>query len=193
MEVDSAPPSPPPAQQASFTTADRIAELNDIDRSISTLLSAASDAIGILSNSPTSELQEKTLKSSTSARTAFTAAAATYFSTLSSIEVRLRRQVYALEEVDLIRQGDERDARKGRSLGNENGMARVGGGPLDPSWLNARASDKVGIGKKRELLAQAREFVERLEQDAQNGGDNSNLGKSGAGKAEEEDQDQEMG
>ena len=189
MEVDS-PPSSPAAQQISFTPADRIAELNEIDRSISTLLSAASDAVGILSSSATSELQEKALRSPASTRTAFTAAAATYFSTLSFIEVRLRRQVYALEEADLIRQGDERDARRGRSLGNDSGMARVGGGPLDPSWLNARASDKVGVGKKRELLAQAREFVERWEQGTQN--NDNDMRKAQAGAVEDKDQDEEM-
>lgn len=157
MEVDSSDA----VQPSSLTPADRIAELNDIDGSISTLLSAASDAIGILSNSPASTTQPGVLRSPTSAREAFTTAANTYFSSLSSIEVRLRRQVYALEEAGLIRPGDDTDTRRGRAIGSDPAAARVGGGPLDPSWLNARASDKVGEGMQRELLAQAREFVER--------------------------------
>ncbi|KIW92729.1 uncharacterized protein Z519_06577 [Cladophialophora bantiana CBS 173.52] len=163
MEVD----QPHTSKTAAFTPASRIAELNDIDRSISTLLSAASDAVGILSNSPTTtEKQETALRSSSSARAAFSAAAETYFSTLSSIEVQLRRQVYALEEAELIRPGDDRDARRGRALGGDSNLTRVGGGPLDPSWLNARASDKVGAGMKRELLAQAKEFVAKAESEA---------------------------
>lgn len=163
MEVD----SPSSARDAPFTPAARVVELNEIDRSVSTLLSAASDAVGILSNFPSSETQESALKNPASARAAFTAAAETYFSTLSSIEVRLRRQVYALEEAELIRPGDDRDTRRGRTLGGDSGMTRVGGGPLDPSWLNARASDKVESGMKKELLAQARRFVERADGDAQ--------------------------
>lgn len=151
----------------SFTPAQRIAELNEIDHSISTLLSAASEAIGILSNSPNPESAGNALRNSSTARTAFTNAASTYFSTLSSIEVRLRRQVYALEEADLIKPGDEADARKGRKFAGDTGTSRVGGGPLDPSWLNARASDKVAEGMKGELLSRARDFVERSERNAQ--------------------------
>jgi len=159
---------PDTSQKSTFTTSERIAELNDIDQSISTLLSAASDAIGILSNSPTSDVQETALRTPSSARSAFTSAASTYFSTLSSIEVRLRRQVYALEEAGLIHQGDERDAMRGRAIGGENNIARGGGGPLDTSWLNARANDIVGEGMKQELLHQALDFVERVKGDIQN-------------------------
>jgi hypothetical protein len=155
------------AQCHTFTPADRITELNEIDRSIATLLSAASDAIGILSNQPNVQKQESALQNSATARAAFTAATETYFSTLSSIEVRLRRQVYALEEANLIRPGDERDSRRGRALGGDSGPSRVGGGPLDPSWLNARASEKVDAGMKRELLSQARGFVERADTSTQ--------------------------
>ena len=154
-----------------FTPATRIAELNEIDRSISTLLSAASDAVAILSNSPSNGKHEAALRSSASARAAFSTVAETYFSTLSSIEVRLRRQVYALEEADLIKPGEDKDARRGRTLGGDSGLTRVGGGPLDPSWLNARASDKVANGMKKELLGQAREFVERANKQAETGGD----------------------
>jgi hypothetical protein len=157
--------SPNEGEVPVFTPAARIAELNDIDRSVSTLLSAASDAIAILSSSPSTEKHEAVLRNATSARAAFSTAAETYFSTLSSIEVRLRRQVYALEEAELIRPGDEKDARRGRAAGGDNSLARVGGGPLDPSWLNARASDQVGVGMKKELLAQAREWVERHNKD----------------------------
>ena len=40
--------------------------------------------------------------------------------------------------------------------------------PLDPSWLNARASDTVGEGMKKELLAQARGWVEQTKQALEN-------------------------
>ncbi|EXJ93543.1 hypothetical protein A1O1_01935 [Capronia coronata CBS 617.96] len=168
MDLDS-PRSSAAAPSASFTPASRIAELNQIDQSISTLLSAASDAVSILSNTPASETLRQDLRTAESARSAFTAAAEAYFSNLSSIEVRLRRQVYALEEAELIRPGNERDTRRGRTLGGDSELPRVGGGPLDPSWLNARATDKVGASMRQELLAQARDFVERAAQSSQNG------------------------
>ncbi|KIW79488.1 hypothetical protein Z517_06100 [Fonsecaea pedrosoi CBS 271.37] len=166
MEVD----QPSDSKLTTFTPATRIAELNEIDRSISTLLSAASDAVGILSNSPNSGKQETALRSSVNAREAFSAAAESYFSTLSSIEVRLRRQVYALEEADLIRSGDDRDTRRGRATGGDSNLTRVGGGPLDPSWLNARASDAVELGMKQELLTQAKEFMKQAEREERNSG-----------------------
>ncbi|EXJ91568.1 hypothetical protein A1O3_00116 [Capronia epimyces CBS 606.96] len=186
MDVDSPAPSPPGPPPSSLTPANRIAELNQIDHSISTLLSAASDAVGILSNSPTSEAQRNELKTLESARSAFTAAAEIYFSTLSSIEVRLRRQVYALEEAELIRPGNDRDAKRGRALGGDSGLTRVGGGPLDPSWLNARATDKVGTSMRRELLAQAREFVERVAQPSRNGNVSSKESEVGETKDRDE-------
>lgn len=148
---------------SSFTPAERIAELNAIDQSISTLLSAASEAIGIISNDPSSETQERALRNPSTARTAFQEAATTYFTTLSSIDVRLRRQVYALEEAGLVKPGDDRDPKRGRKIGGDYGIEKTGGGLLDPSWLSARASDRVGSGMKAELLAQARDFVETSE------------------------------
>jgi hypothetical protein len=189
MDIDSSSPSPPPAQTTPFDPADRIAELNQIDQSISTLLSAASDAIGILSNSPSSETQEHALRNSSSARSAFSEAASTYFSTLSSIEVRLRRQVYALEEAELIKPGDEKDTRRGRALGGDSGTTRVGGGLLDPSWLNARASDSVGAGMKKELLGRAREFVQRLNEEEAATEDQA----KGSANAATKDEDEAMG
>ncbi|RVX72847.1 hypothetical protein B0A52_03200 [Exophiala mesophila] len=163
MEGDSPESANGKGHESPFTPAERIAELNAIDQSISTLLSAASDVIGILSNDPSSETQERALRNPTSARSAFQDAASTYFTTLSSIDVRLRRQVYALEEAGLVKPGDDRDPKRGRKIGGEYGIEKTGGGPLDPSWLSARASDKVGSGMKAELLAQARVFIEKSE------------------------------
>jgi len=150
------------ATKPTLTAADRIADLNSIDASISTLLSSASEAVGILANAPGSSNGTGRPTSLPSAQAAFTEAASTYFSTLSSIEVRLRRQVYALEEAGLIQPGDERDAKRGRTIGGEN-VGRGGGGSLDTSWLNARASDKVGEGMDAELWKTARQFVGEIQ------------------------------
>ena len=152
--VSSAPSQPTKA----FTAAERIAELNEIDKSVSVLLSSASDAIGILSNSAEANIHKP--KTLARAKEQFTEAATTYFSTLSSIEVRLRRQVYALDEAGLVEQGDKRDEKAGAAIGGDN-ASRTGGGPLDPSWLNARADNKVETQMRREILKEARAFLNK--------------------------------
>ena len=95
-------------------------------------------------------------------KAAFTKHTSTYFSTLSDIEVRLRRQVYALEEAGLIAPGNERDAKRGRAAGSDE-REIVAGGPLDVSWLNARATDPVGHKMEKELWSKARALVDELQ------------------------------
>ena len=122
---------------------------------MATLLATASQAISILAN--TSE-PSTTLSSQ---KAAFERQASLYFETLSSIEVRLRRQIYALEEAGLIAPGDQREAKRGRAVGGDEVSAGAGG-PLDVSWLNARAKDTVGKNMERELWAKTRQLIEHL-------------------------------
>ena len=161
------------AKAATFTPADRIVELNEIDKvrvailsftslltqpkSVASLLHSASGAIQILANSPTNSPPSLEAQ-----KTAFTEHTSTYFSTLSAIEVRLRRQVYALEEAGLIAPGNERDAKRGRAAGSDEREV-VAGGSLDVSWLNARAKDAVGLQMEKELWSRARALVEELQ------------------------------
>lgn len=116
MMAEGTPPSSSvEAQVKTFTPSERIAELNQIDQSVSSLLSSAAEAVGLLSNSATNiDSAPKTLAS---AQARFTKVSATYFSTLSEIEVRLRRQVYALEEAGLVEPGTDKDAKAGRTAG----------------------------------------------------------------------------
>lgn len=91
----------------------------------------------------------------------FKEATAQYFALLSSIDVRLRRQVYALEEAGVLapdsvsRTGDVTGATAGAAGGST-------ANPLDISWLNSR-KDTVGKDKEAELWAAARKFVESLD------------------------------
>ena len=159
MAEETSPSSNGEHEATTFKPSDRIAELNEVDKSISTLLSSASEAVCILSNS--SENVPSAPKTLSSAQARFTKASSTYFSTLSEIEVRLRRQVYALEEAGLIEPGDKRAGKAGRALG-AGGAGRTGVGPLDPSWLNARADNGVDFAMRRELVDQAKDFLERM-------------------------------
>jgi hypothetical protein len=91
-------------------------------------------------------------------QTAFKAATAQYFALLSSVDVRLRRQVYALEEASIIQPGSISRANEATS-----GSAMTSGtpNPLEISWLNSR-KDSVGKDKEAELWAEARTFITQL-------------------------------
>ena len=114
----------------------------------------------------------------------FTAATAKYFSLLSSIDVRLRRQIYALEEAEIIpaettskdSQMDQNDPSAAPGFdGSQNMLSTkqtgatkqaskgTGQSNLDIGWLNAR-NDKVGKEMEAELWAEAKNFVQTLEE-----------------------------
>ncbi len=126
---------------------------------MASLLQSAGAAIQVLANAAPESTS--TSPSSLSAQQdAFAQHTSTYFSALSSIEVRLRRQVYALEEAGLIAPDVDRDTKRGQILGSEERGAVIAGGPLDVSWLNARASNAVEKQREKELWARARGLVE---------------------------------
>ncbi|KAL4993419.1 mediator complex protein-domain-containing protein [Aspergillus recurvatus] len=144
-----------------FTSADRIRQLNEIDKDVAKLIHSAGLAIQALtnarSNDPASPASADNSLDSHKAR--FKEATSQYFALLSSIDVRLRRQVYALEEAAIL--APESSSRTG-----DSGSGAAAGGasnPLDVSWLNSR-KDTVGKEKEAELWAAARQFVQRINQ-----------------------------
>ena len=148
--------SEPPSQ--TFTPSERISQLSQIDDQIASLLSSAGQALQSLTN-PTNS---STLEAS---KAEFQGHVSQYFTTLSSIDVNLRRQIYALQEAGLIREGTAKDARDwARTVSTGGDM-----GALDPSWLNSRAKDHVGKGMEEELWRTARNLVERLQGDKESG------------------------
>ncbi|KAL6229855.1 hypothetical protein BDW75DRAFT_224221 [Aspergillus navahoensis] len=144
-----------------FTSADRIHQLNEIDKDVAKLIHSAGLAIQALtnarSNDPSSSASTDNSLDSHKAR--FKEATSQYFALLSSIDVRLRRQVYALEEASIL-------APDSSSRTGDSGSGAAAGGasnPLDVSWLNSR-KDTVGKEKEAELWAAARQFVQRINQ-----------------------------
>lgn len=129
------------------------------------LLHSASETIRTLTNSssPPTHFGEAKSKPDTAAspspsdgtdasllerrKSAFKDAAARYFATLSALDVRLRRQVYALEESGIIPSGPV--ATKSAAE-----LSATGVNPLDVSWLNSR-KDTVWKDKEAELWAEA--------------------------------------
>ncbi|OAX84684.1 hypothetical protein ACJ72_00950 [Emergomyces africanus] len=149
-----------------FTPADRIHQLNDIDKDVTKLLNAAGVAISSLTNSSSltggqssSDLPKinGTLESH---QAAFKAASSQYFALLSSIDVRLRRQVYALEEASIIKP-ESLETAGGGTTATTASASSGGVNPLDTSWLNSR-KDTVGKDKEAELWAEASKFATQL-------------------------------
>lgn len=115
-------------------------------------------------------------------RESFTAATSQYFTLLSSVDVNLRRQIYALEEADILPaeavtketptslavpsavQGTSPNASLLRTGGGNKGVVTGGGlGSLDVGWLNSR-NDNVGKEMRAELWREAERFVSKLEE-----------------------------
>lgn len=153
-------------QTHEFTSADRIRQLNDIDQDVAKLIHSAGLGIQALTNAKPDSSSPAHSGSLESHKTQFKEATAQYFALLSSIDVRLRRQVYALEEAAVL--GPETSSRTGDASGTGASGAGTSAGsgaaanPLDISWLNSR-KDTVGKDKEAELWASARQFVEQLD------------------------------
>ncbi|OJZ92521.1 hypothetical protein ASPFODRAFT_123542 [Aspergillus luchuensis CBS 106.47] len=145
-----------------FTSADRIRQLNEIDKDVAKLIHSAGLAIQALTNARSGESPSDNSLASHQAR--FKEATSQYFALLSSIDVRLRRQVYALEEASIL--APDTTSRAENLPGASSGVvAGASSNPLDVSWLNSR-KDTVGKDKEAELWAAAREFVERISKPA---------------------------
>jgi Mediator complex protein len=167
-----------------FTTAERIQQLNDIDKSITALLHSAGLALQTLSTSA----KQSSASTIQNKREAFQEISNTYLRTLQSVDVRLRRQIYGLEEGDII-PGEKIKAKTDGQDAPVGGMAAMmagqgagvkeetlisvgegGMGKLDIGWLNSR-SRSVDQDMEAELWARARAFLERLEKTAEDGTD----------------------
>ncbi|RAL12111.1 mediator of RNA polymerase II transcription subunit 11 [Aspergillus homomorphus CBS 101889] len=158
-----------------FTSADRIRQLNEIDKDVAKLIHSAGLAIQALTNArtPDSPLENNSLAAH---KMRFKEATSQYFALLSSIDVRLRRQVYALEEAGILAPEAAASAanpRTGELAGAGAATAAASSNSLDVSWLNSR-KDTVGKDKEAELWAAAREFVEHL---ARHGPSSATTGK----------------
>ncbi|MCJ1363173.1 hypothetical protein MMC16_002280 [Acarospora aff. strigata] len=162
------------------SSAERIEQLNGIDKDIAKLLHSAGLAVKALTKSLEGTQEDDSLPGSLeNHKTAFTSAASQYFSLLSSIDVRLRRQIYALEEADIISaEGSVKESQTALAVPTSHGAtggagiavpssdkanaAASGLGSLDIGWLNSR-NDTVGKEMEAELWAKANDFIKTLE------------------------------
>ena len=112
----------------------------------------------------------------------FQTATSQYFTLLSSVDVNLRRQIYALEEADILpaeaiskelptnlavplaAQINPPNASSSRIGGKTKGLITGGGlGNLDVGWLNSR-NDNVGKEMNAELWEEAQSFILKLQE-----------------------------
>ena len=120
------------------------------------------------------------------------AATSQYFNLLSSVDVNLRRQIFALEvaeilpaeastqepptslAVPLAAQGNSPTPSLSRTVGGNKGVIAGGGlGNLDVGWLNNR-NDNVGKEMKSELWREAGNFVQKTKAVSDRGFDTLN-------------------
>ncbi|KAH6720178.1 mediator complex protein-domain-containing protein [Leptodontidium sp. MPI-SDFR-AT-0119] len=164
-----------PAAFQPFTKAQRIQQLNDIDKSITQLLQSAALALKTLSAT-----QDTTEAPVAERKEAFQKASESYLTTLQKVDVILRRNIYGLEEANIIPADKKKrkEAAAGSAMGGKPApeVEAAGGdvaslGKLDIGWLNSR-SGRVGRDMEAELWEKARGFLEGLEAEGKGGGGN---------------------
>ncbi|PMD34283.1 hypothetical protein L207DRAFT_375940, partial [Hyaloscypha variabilis F] len=151
-----------------FTKAERIQQLNDIDKSITELLKSAGLALKALSASqytPDTPIDDR--------KKDFQSASGAYLSTLQTLDVNLRRQILGLEEADILPADKGKKDKQVNEFGKtapaaEATIADGGMGKLDIGWLNSR-SGRVERDMEAELWEKAKTFLERLEKGKSNG------------------------
>lgn len=150
-------------------------------------------AVTALTGHVPSEADERSA-SAAQQKDAFTTATSQYFSLLSSIDVRLRRQVYALEEAGIVpADATSKETKSTLSVpemlaaagprattisseGNveKSSISGSGLGNLDVGWLNSR-NDKVGKEMEAELWAEARDLIQTYVKEQKDGADRGNV------------------
>ncbi|OAA45446.1 Mediator complex, subunit Med11 [Metarhizium rileyi] len=157
---------PPQQSQASepFTVEENIHQLNAIDKSIAQLMSQTATALNALttqtpSTSPSND--DSLILNPPAQKEAFKSATDAFLTTLHSIDVRMKRQIMALEEAGIVhlsntqRQGPNGAA---KSSLRPNGVGTVGN--LDVGWLNSRGT-RVERDMEAELWQDAKEFLQK--------------------------------
>ncbi|CAK7271767.1 hypothetical protein SEPCBS57363_004791 [Sporothrix epigloea] len=148
-----------------FTLTERFNQLAEIDNDIIKLLSLANDTIKPLSTPVDTArdnhagLVNSTGKDTEARVSSFKDAMDSFLTTLHAVDVRLKRQIWGLEEAGIISLKESKSS--GVSL-EPNGVGDIGA--LDIGLLNS-ASSKVDREMEAELWATMRATLERLGQD----------------------------
>ncbi|KAL7795099.1 mediator complex, subunit Med11 [Trichoderma ceciliae] len=153
-----------PQLQEPFTLEENIHQLNAIDKSMVQLMSHTATALGALTTPASSDDGNPPASVESAAqKEAFRQATDTFLSTLHSIDLRMKRQILALEEAGIVNLSS--GPRQGHNTGikpslKPNGVGAIGN--LDVGWLNSRGA-KVERDMELELWKRARELLEKDE------------------------------
>ncbi|QPG94110.1 hypothetical protein C2857_004691 [Epichloe festucae Fl1] len=147
-----------------FTLRENIQQLNEIDKSIAQLMSQTAtslNALTIPSSNSTTPAAEAPALDPPAQMEAFKSATDSFLTTLHSIDVRMKRQIMALEEAGIVNLANE--PRQGPNGGTKaslkpNGLGTVGG--LDVGWLNSR-STRVEREMEGEMWQEAKDFLKK--------------------------------
>ncbi|KAK4459581.1 mediator complex, subunit Med11, partial [Cladorrhinum samala] len=176
--------------QTPFTRTERIEQLGEIDKDISSLLTHLSSALSALATPPNSTVPPSSDDGiPLDPQTAFQSAQTNFFNTIDRVSKHLSRNIYALEEAGIIslrssaqqqdgglagqpqpgssqgmNQGGFGDSQQqdGKGRLEPDGAGRYG--KLDVGRLNL-ASSTLERDKEVELWRKAREFLEKVEQE----------------------------
>ncbi|KAF7545759.1 hypothetical protein G7046_g9484 [Stylonectria norvegica] len=161
MSRDQLPASEP------FTVAENIQQLNDIDQCIVQLMNHTATALKSLTIPSSSTASDPTVEASqphldpTSQKQDFRSATDSFVKTLHSIDVRMKRQIFALEEAGIVNLStplrQDRQAQAKASL-KPSGVGTIG--KLDVGWLNSRGS-RVERDMEGELWSKAKDLLSK--------------------------------
>lgn len=149
-----------------FSIEENIQQLNAIDKTVVELMdhtATAFDALTVPSFSApwVSTSDAKSSVDSRSQKQAFREATNSFLDALHDVDVRLKRQILALEEAGIINltSAARHDPQEGvvKASLKPNGVGVVGN--LDIGWLNSRGS-RVERDMESELWSRARRFLE---------------------------------
>ncbi|KAL8672947.1 MAG: hypothetical protein Q9168_002622 [Polycauliona sp. 1 TL-2023] len=163
-------------QDHSLSAAGRITQLGEIDRDVAELLRSAGLAIKTLtSTEPDADGNQLSQSRTIQQRQQdFATASSRYFSLLSSIDVRLRRHISALEDAEITpSETAAKDSQSTKDMSAVNipmstglpprpgrdTITNGGMGNLDVGWLNSR-NNNVGREMEASLWKDAHDLVE---------------------------------
>ncbi|GAO19297.1 hypothetical protein UVI_02008420 [Ustilaginoidea virens] len=148
-----------------FTVEQNIQQLSDMDMSIAQLMNhtaTALDALTIPTSNASPRGGDAPSLDPPAQKEAFKSATDSFLTTLHGIDVRMKRQIMALEEAGIAdlspaSRQDPKGGSKAPSL-KPNGLGTVGN--LDVGWLNSR-STRVERDMEAELWREASDFLQK--------------------------------
>ncbi|KAH7309585.1 mediator complex protein [Stachybotrys elegans] len=150
-----------------YSVEENIHQLNAMDKAIAQLMNHTATALTSLTipvspkDADTTEEKPQPMLDPAAQKETFRSATDSFLTTLHTIDVKMKRQILALEEAGIINLTSGATAEvKGAPQASlkPNGAGAIGN--LDVGWLNSRGT-KVEREMETELWAKARSFLEK--------------------------------